>query len=91
MNKAELIAAVAEHSGLTKTDSERAINGVLGTIQNTLRNGGEVSITNFGRFTVADRKERAGRNLATGEALVIPATKVPVFKAGKEFKSVVAS
>jgi len=90
MNKSELIAAVAQSAGLTKKDTERAINAALDTITASLRSGGKVQISGFGTFEVKDREARIGRNPHTKEAIDIPATSVPVFKASKALKDTVA-
>ena len=81
MNKSELIAAVAQSAGLTKKDTERAINAALDAITASLRSGEKVQISGFGTFEVKEREARIGRNPHTKEAIDIPATSVPVFKA----------
>ena len=90
MNKTELIAAVAESAGLSKKDTERVVNAALDTITNALRKGEKVQISGFGTFEVKDREARVGRNPHTKEAIEIPATKVPGFKASKTLKDTVA-
>ena len=90
MNKAELIAAVAEKSGLSKKDSEAAVNAALEAITGALSDGEKVQLVGFGSFEVKKREARVGRNPKTKEAIEIPASKVPVFKAGKALKDVVA-
>jgi len=90
MNKTELINAVAETSGLTKKDSEVALNAILDTIQNAMKNGDKVQLVGFGSFEVKSRAARTGRNPRTKEVVEIPASKVPVFKAGKALKDAVA-
>ena len=90
MNKSELIAAVAQSAGLTKKDTERAINAALDAITASLRSGGKVQISGFGTFEVKEREARIGRNPHTKEAIDIPATSVPVFKASKALKDIVA-
>ncbi|MFY9176609.1 MAG: HU family DNA-binding protein [Caldicoprobacterales bacterium] len=89
MNKAELIAAVAEKSELTKKDAEKAVNSIISVITETLSNGEKVQLVGFGTFEVRDRAERKGRNPQTKEEIVIPASKAPVFKAGKALKDAV--
>ena len=89
MNKAELITSVAEKTGFTKKDAEKALNGFMETIKEELVAGGKVQLVGFGTFEVRDRKERVGRNPRTKEEIQIPASKVPVFKPGKEFKTTV--
>ena len=86
MNKNELVAAVAERSGLTKKDSEKAVNAVVEAIQSALARGEKVSLVGFGTFEVRERSQRSGRNPQTGEVITIPATRVPAFRAGKALK-----
>ena len=90
MNKAELIAAVAEKSGLSKKDSEAAVTAVLDVITAALKDGDKVQLVGFGSFELKSRAARTGRNPKTKEAIEIPASKVPVFKAGKALKDIVA-
>ena len=90
MNKAELIAAVAEKSGLSKKDSEAAVNATLDVITAALQDADKVQLIGFGSFEVKSRAARTGRNPKTKEAIEIPASKVPVFKAGKALKDIVA-
>lgn len=90
MNKTELIAAVAESAGLSKKDTERVVNAALDTITAALCKGDKVQISGFGTFEVKDREARIGRNPHTNEAIDIPATKVPGFKASKALKDTVA-
>ena len=90
MNKTELIAAVAESAGLSKKDTERVVNAALDTITAALCQGEKVQISGFGTFEVKDREARVGRNPHTKEAIEIPATKVPGFKASKTLKDTVA-
>ena len=90
MNKAELIAAVAEKAGLSKKDSEKAVNAALETITATLETGEKVQLVGFGVFDVKERGARIGRNPKTKEEIEIPASRVPQFKAGKALKDVVA-
>ena len=90
MNKTELIAAVAESAGLSKKDTERVVNAALDSITAALCKGQKVQISGFGTFEVKDREARIGRNPHTKEAIDIPATKVPVFKASKALKDNVA-
>ncbi len=86
MNKAELIAEVAEKTGLSKKDSERAVNATLQTISETIETGEKVQLVGFGVFDVKTREARVGRNPKTKEEIQIPASRVPVFKAGKALK-----
>ena len=90
MNKAELIAAVAEKAGLSKKDSEAAVTAALDAITAALEDGDKVQLVGFGSFEVKSRAARTGRNPKTKEAIEIPASKVPVFKAGKALKDTVA-
>ena len=90
MNKSELIAAVSQSAGLTKKDTERAVNALLDAITASLRSGEKVQISGFGTFEVKDREARVGRNPHTKEAIDIPATSVPVFKASKALKDTVS-
>ena len=83
MTKADLIAAVAKDTSLTKADSERALNAILANITNTLKKKGKLTLTGFGTFEVVKRKKRKGRNPQTGEVINIKARKVVKFKPGK--------
>ena len=89
MNKNDLIAAVAEKSGLSKADSGKAVDGVFDAISGTLKSKGEVRIVGFGTFSTAERKATTGRNPRTGEPLQIAASTQPKFKAGKGLKDAV--
>jgi len=86
MNKSDLIQAVVEKSGLTKKDSASAVDAMLDGITESLAKGESVQLVGFGTFEVRSRKEREGRNPATGETIKIAASKVPAFKAGKALK-----
>mgnify|MGYP000227781306 CR=1 FL=1 len=86
MNKTELIAAAAEGAGLTKKDTERGINAVTAA----LVKGDKVQVSGFGTFETKEREARVGRNPHTKEAIEIPATRVPAFKASKALKDNVA-
>ena len=86
MNKSELVASVAEVAELTKKDAEKAVNAVFASVQKALVEDDKVQIIGFGTFEVRTRAARKGRNPQTGETIEIPASKNPVFKAGKEFK-----
>ncbi len=90
MNKTELIAAIAEKAELSKKDSEKALNAVVSAITGELAQGGKVQLIGFGSFEVKKRAERVGRNPKTKEAISIPASTYPVFKAGKALKDEVA-
>ena len=90
MNKAELIASIAEKSNLTKKDAEAALNGFIKSVEEALAEGNKVQLVGFGTFEVRDRKAREGRNPRNPEEVIkIPASKAPVFKAGKGLKEVV--
>ena len=89
MNKAELVEAVAEKTGLTKKDSEKAVAAVLDSIVSTLSNGGKVQLVGFGTFETRVHKERTNINPQTHEKQDIPETTVPAFKPGKAFKEAV--
>ena len=89
MNKAELIAEVAAKTGLSKKDTEKAMNAALDTITASLENGEKVSLVGFGVFDVKEREARMGRNPRTKEEIPIPASRVPQFKAGKALKEAI--
>ena len=90
MNKTELVAAVAEKTGLTKKDAERVINATVDTITASLVAGDKVQVSGFGGFEVKAREARVGRNPRTKETIQIPATRLPVFKASKALKDAVS-
>ena len=90
MTKVELIAAVANDANLTKKDAEAAVNSALTAITAALKEGDKVQLVGFGSFEVKKRAARIGRNPKTKESIKIPASKVPVFKAGKALKDAVA-
>ena len=90
MNKTELVAIVAENSGMTKKDAERVINASIDTITAALIRGEKVQLSGFGTFEAKERKTRIGRNPHTNEEIPIPATRVPSFKASKVLKDTVA-
>ena len=89
MNKAELIATMAETSGVSKKDTEQVLNAFIATVQKTLKQDGKVHIPGFGSFEVRERAARSGRNPLTGESIEIAAAKVPAFKAGKGLKDAI--
>ena len=91
MTKADLIAAIADDTGLSKKDSETALGSVINAITNSLKDGNDVRLVGFGTFSVSARAATTGRNPRTGEAIQIPASKRPTFKAGKELKEAVNS
>jgi len=86
VNKSELIAAIAEKSELTKKDAEKAVNAFVSVVTEALANNERVQLVGFGTFEVRERAERKGRNPQTKEEITIPASKAPVFKAGKALK-----
>ena len=86
MNKGELIAGMAEESGVSKADAEKVLNAFLSQVEKALCAGDKVQLTGFGSFEVKERAERTGR---TNEPIVIPAGKMPVFKAGKVLKDAI--
>ena len=89
MNKTELVAAMAENSGLSKKDAEKALNAFVESVENAVKSGDKVSLIGFGTFEARERAARTGKNPRTGEAIKIEACKVPTFKAGKAFKDIV--
>ena len=86
LNKQELVANVAEQASLTKKDAEKAVNAIFETIKSALAEGDKIQLIGFGTFEVKGRKARKGRNPQSGEEIDIPASKSPVFKAGKALK-----
>ncbi len=90
MNKAELVTAVAEKAGLSKKDSEKAINAAFDVITETLVAGDKVQLVGFGAFEVKERGARVGRNPKTKEEIQIPASRVASFKVGKALKDAVS-
>ena len=86
MNKAELITSMAEKSQLTKKDAESALKAFIDSVQEALESGEKVQLIGFGTFETRERAAREGRNPRTKETITIPASTVPVFKAGNEFK-----
>lgn len=90
MNKAELINAAAEKSGLSKKDTEAAVSAAIEAITESLTQGEKVQLVGFGSFEVKSRAARVGRNPRTKETIEIPASKIPVFKAGKALKDTVS-
>jgi len=86
VNKTELISVMAEKSGLTKKDSEKALNSFIEAVEEALVKGEKVQLVGFGTFEVRERSARKGRNPQTGEEIDIPAASVPAFKAGKALR-----
>jgi DNA-binding protein HU-beta len=89
MSKQEFVDKVAAEAGLSKKDAGAAVDAVLSTIEGELKGGGEVTFTGFGKFHVAERGAREGRNPRTGESMQIAATKVPRFTAGSGLKKAI--
>ena len=89
MNKAELIAAIAAKTGDTKKSAEEAVNAFVAVVTDSLKKGNKVQLVGFGSFEVRKRAARKGRNPQTREEIKIPASKAPVFKAGKPLKDLV--
>ena len=89
MNKAELVAAMAEKTGLTKKDAENALKAFTDVVAEELKKGEKIQLVGFGTFEVSERAARTGRNPQTGEEMEIPASKAPKFKAGKALKDIV--
>ncbi|MGI9392150.1 MAG: HU family DNA-binding protein [Parvibaculales bacterium] len=89
MNKNDLSAKVAASAGLSKADATKAIEATLEAVSSTLSSGGEVRLVGFGTFSITHRRATTGRNPQTGEAIQIPASKQPKFKAGKALKGAV--
>jgi len=90
MNKTELIAIAAENAGMTKKDTERVLNAAIDAITMSLSKGDKVQLSGFGTFEAKEREARVGRNPHTREAIEIPATRVPAFKASKALKDIIA-
>ena len=86
MNKTELVAAIAEKAELSKKDAEGAVKAFTDTVAEQLKAGEKIQLVGFGTFEVAERAARTGKNPQTGEAIKIPASKAPKFKAGKALK-----
>ena len=90
MNKAELVAAMAEKTELSKKDAEAALKAFTDVVAEELKKGEKIQLVGFGTFEVAVRAERTGRNPQTGKEIKIAAKTVPAFSAGKKFKEAVA-
>ena len=89
MNKNDIVATVADNSGMSKADAGRAVDGVFDAISRALKSGEEVRLVGFGTFSVARRAASMGRNPRTGERISIAASNQPKFKAGKQLKGLV--
>lgn len=90
MNKSELVAAMAEKSGLSKKNAEAALNALTGAVEEALKKGDKVQLVGFGTFETRTRAARTGRNPQTGAEIKIAASKSPAFKAGKALKDAIA-
>jgi DNA-binding protein HU-beta len=91
MNKAEFVDQIAKKADLSRREAETAIDAALNTIEEQLSRGGEITLTGFGKFHVADRGARQGRNPQTGEPIQIKASRVARFSAGSKLKQAVNS
>ncbi len=89
MNKSELVAAMADLSGLSRKDSESALKSFIEVVTQELTKGNKIQLVGFGTFEVSERAARTGRNPQTGAEMQIPASKAPKFKAGKALKDAV--
>ncbi len=89
MTKADLVNAMAEKAGLSKTDAEEALKAFIETVTGALKSGDKVALVGFGTFSVGERAARTGQNPQTGQKIQIAAAKVPKFKAGKALKDAV--
>jgi DNA-binding protein HU-beta len=86
LNKSELIEQVADRADIKRSEAESAVNALTEVVKETLQRGGDVAITGFGKFSVAERGARQGVNPQTGERIQIAASKAPKFSAGADFK-----
>ncbi len=89
MNKTELVAAIADKTGLSKKDSEAAVKAFVDVVSGAMKDGDKVQLVGFGTFEVSERSARTGRNPQTGEEIKIAASRTPRFKAGKALKDLV--
>ncbi|MDK2808008.1 MAG: DNA-binding protein HU-beta [Clostridiales bacterium] len=89
MNKAELVAAIAEKTELSKKDSEKALKAFIDVVTEELKKGEKIQLVGFGTFEVSERAAREGRNPQTGKTMKIAASKAPKFKAGKALKDAI--
>ncbi len=89
MNRSELISSIADKSGLTKKDSEKALAAFIESVEEQLQKGDKIQLVGFGTFEVSERAARTGKNPQTGKEIKIPASKAPKFKAGKALKDLV--
>lgn len=86
MNKSDLVKSISQKASIKGKDAEKALNAFMDTIQETIKTGEKVILVGFGTFEARERKERTGRNPSTKEEILIPASKSPIFKAGKALK-----
>jgi DNA-binding protein HU-beta len=86
MNKEQLVNAIAAKTTITKKDASKILDALTDTIVEAVASGDKITLVGFGTFEVRERKERQGRNPQTGKPITIPATRIPVFSAGKLFK-----
>ena len=91
MNRVELVASIANISGLKKTEADKALSAFIETVTNELAKGGDIRLVGFGTFATSHRNATEGRNMQTGEPMTIPARDLPKFKAGKQLKDAVAN
>jgi DNA-binding protein HU-beta len=91
LNKSELIEQVADRADIKRSEAEAALNALTEVVKETLQRGGDVAITGFGKFSVAERGARQGVNPQTGERIQIAASKAPKFSAGADFKKALKS
>ena len=89
MNKAELIAAMADRADLSRKDTEAVLKAFVEVVTEELKKGEKIQLVGFGTFEVSERAERIGRNPQSGEEMIIPASKAPKFKAGKALKDMI--
>lgn len=89
MNRSEFVAAIADKTGLTKKDADKAVAAFIETVTDALKSGDKVQFVGFGTFEVRQRPERTGRNPQTKQTITIPASKAPAFKVGNALKSAV--
>jgi DNA-binding protein HU-beta len=91
LNKSELIEQVSDRADIKRSEAEAAVNALTEVVKETLQRGGDVAITGFGKFSVAQRSARQGVNPQTGERIEIAASKAPKFSAGADFKKALKS
>lgn len=89
MKKSDIVARVAERTGMSKRDAEDAVNAILAGVEEALARGDAVRISGFGRFSLKNRRAHIGRNPATGEPMPVGVSRTPLFKAGKRLKDTV--